>query len=285
MLDDLITVTELEPLIEIGRVRPVDCRFDLFDPDKGRADFLAGHIPGAAYADMDRDLASEIGAGTGRHPLPEPGSFRATLERWGISDDTPVVAYDYGNGSLAARLWWMLRFWLGHTEVAVLDGGFSAWTAAGGRTEKGVTPTDRGRYSRSTNDAVVATTREIEASVRSGAPLALVDARDAARFNGDKEPIDAVAGHIPGAVNMPLGQNLDSKGFWRDKDALADTWRQSSVDPAAGDSIAMCGSGVTACHLILSAVLAGLPPPRLYVGSWSEWIRDPGRPVGGSGGA
>lgn len=279
---DLISITELEAMLDHGDVRPVDCRFDLFDAEKGRRDYLSGHVPGAVYADMDKDLASEIGPDTGRHPLPDPASFRSTLEGWGISDDSMVVAYDYGNGSLAVRLWWMLRFWLGHERVAVLDGGFARWTASGRPVESAVTTPTRGSYHRTPDHAVVATTAEIEAAVRAGKPFALIDARDAARFNGEQEPIDVVAGHIPGAVNLPLGRNLDADGGWRTDEALAELWRESPVNPADEDVVVMCGSGVTACHHILSAVLAGLPAPRLYVGSWSEWIRDPERPVGGS---
>ncbi|MDH5346026.1 MAG: rhodanese-like domain-containing protein, partial [Gammaproteobacteria bacterium] len=128
---DLVNVTDLAALLDQGLCRPVDCRFDLFDVTRGRKDYDSAHIPGAVYADMDRDLASEISALSGRHPLPDPGEFRRRLESWGISDDTEVVAYDYGNGSLAARLWWMLKEWLGHERVSVLDGGFAAWSAAG----------------------------------------------------------------------------------------------------------------------------------------------------------
>jgi thiosulfate/3-mercaptopyruvate sulfurtransferase len=280
MATDLISVHEFATLLDEGRVRPVDCRFDLFDADKGRRDFLAGHVPGAVYADMDRDLAGEIGPDTGRHPLPDPDTFRATLERWGISDDTMVVAYDYCNGSQAVRLWWMLRFWLGHEQVAVLDGGFAGWTASGRAVETAVSAPEKAGYSRTANDAVVATTAEIAETVRSGGTLALVDARDATRFKGESEPVDTVAGHIPGSVNMPLTLNLDAEGNWQSVGALQELWRQAPLNPAEEDVIVMCGSGVTACHHILSAVLAGLPAPRLYVGSWSEWIRDPDRPVG-----
>ena len=278
----LISTAELAQLIEESNVRLVDCRFDLFDADKGAADYEAGHIQGAVYAHMDHDLASEIGEQTGRHPLPDPARFQAALERWGINNDTHLIAYDYGNGTLAVRFWWMMRFWLGHERVAVLDGGIAGWTAAGQPLETGITTVKRANYGGVPNPGCLASTAEIEAAVRSGSALALIDARDPARFNGEVEPIDPVAGHIPGAFNMPLAGNLDTAGYWQSPDVLRESWQQAPVDPATEDVIVMCGSGVTACHLILSAVRAGLPPPRLYVGSWSEWIRDPGRPIAGS---
>jgi len=277
---DLISSEALAPISTSDRIRLVDCRFDLFDTEKGRRDYLAGHLPGAVYADLEKDLSSEIRPGTGRHPLPEPASFRSALERLGISNDTQVVAYDGSNGAVAARFWWMLRFWFGHDDVAVLDGGIAAWQASGGPLGTGTSTVAPGRYSGTGNDAVVASTAEIEARVRSGGPVRLVDARDPARFRGESEPIDTVAGHVPGATSMPLSLNLREDGRWRPASELGAVWAQSGLGGEAGDTVAMCGSGVTACHLILAAVLAGLPAPRLYVGSWSEWIRDPTRPIG-----
>jgi thiosulfate/3-mercaptopyruvate sulfurtransferase len=277
---DLIDVADLVRNLDAPTCRVVDCRFDLFDPGKGLADFRAGHIPGAVYADMDHDLAAPITPSSGRHPLPEPAQFVDTLESWGIGDDTYVVAYDYGNGALAARLWWMLRYWFGHTQVSVLDGGIAAWMEAGADVETEVSRYDRRQFTRRQDDAVVATTAEIADRVASGDELSLLDAREPFRFRGEKEPIDTVAGHIPGAVNLPLGRSLGENGRWRDLGPLREIWSDPGSVPAGHTPIAMCGSGVTACHLILSATLAGAPVPRLYVGSWSEWIRDPERPVG-----
>lgn len=276
---DLIDVESLTMLLSTGECRLVDCRHDLFDRDKGYANYCAGHIPGAAFAHMDNDLASEISAQSGRHPLPDPDTFVANLRNWGIDNDSFVVVYDAGNGSLAGRLWWMLKFWLGHDQVAVLNGGFSAWLAADGALETGVPNLDPGTLTGSANPAVVATTDEIAAAVDAGHGLNLLDARDAARFRGEAEPLDSVAGHVPGARNLPLSVSLDSDGRWREAAELERIWRDFLADGPDDPPVVMCGSGITACHLILSSCLAGLPAPRLYVGSWSEWIRDEKRPV------
>ena len=277
--EDLMNVAALATLVREGRCRPVDCRFDLLDAGKGRRDFEAGHIPGAVYADMDRDLAGPVTAETGRHPLPDVNQFRHRLSAWGIGDDTLVVAYDNGNGSLASRLWWMLRCWLGHERVALLDGGIAAWTEAGeGLSTDPAEPT-LASYTRHPDNEVIATTAEIAALVSSGEAWCLVDARDPARFRGEYEPIDPVAGHIPGARNMPLTLNLTSDGRWRKPPELGEIWREHLAAAGERRPVVMCGSGVTACHLALAARQAGLPTPRLYVGSWSEWVRDTGRPV------
>ncbi|MDH3440308.1 MAG: sulfurtransferase [Gammaproteobacteria bacterium] len=276
---DLIDIESLQSLLSAGQCRLIDCRHDLFDRDKGYADYCAGHIPGAAFAHMDDDLASEISARSGRHPLPDADAFVASLRDWGINNDSFVVVYDAGNGSFASRLWWMLKFWFGHDQVAVLDGGISAWTAENGALETGIADIDPGTFSGSPNPAVVASTDEIATAVRSGHGLNLVDARDAGRFRGEVEPIDTVAGHVPGARNLPLSVSLDSDGRWREAAELERIWREFLADGPDVPPVVMCGSGVTACHLILSAHLAGLPAPRLYVGSWSEWIRDENRPV------
>ena len=275
---DLIDVPTLKGLLETTECRVVDCRFDLFDPGKGRRDYLAGHIPGAVHADMDKDLASEITPDSGRHPLPDSTVFCRTLEGWGISDDVHVVAYDYGNGSLAVRLWWMLR-WLGHDRVSVLDGGYAAWTAANESIEQDVPVHVTGDFNGSPNENMIATTAEIAAAVNSNTNINLIDARDEARFKGEKEPIDPIAGRVPGARNMPLSLNLNSDGTWQSREALGVIWDGFDEGRVSQEAVVMCGSGVTACHLILSAVLAGRNEPRLYVGSWSEWIRDINRPV------
>ena len=173
----------------------------------------------------------------------------------------------------------MLKFWFGHDQVAVLDGGIAAWNAGHGTLEAGVTDIDPGTFTGSPNPAVVVTTAEIAAAVDSGHSLNLLDARDAGRFRGEVEPIDTVAGHVPGARNLPLSVSLGADGRWRETAELERIWREFLADGPDVSPVVMCGSGVTACHLILSAHLAGLPAPRLYVGSWSEWIRDEKRPV------
>lgn len=276
---DLIDVAALKSMLPSGNCRVIDTRFDLFDAQKGPADYLAGHIPGASFAHMDDDLASAISPTSGRHPLPNVDEFIDKLRTWGVSNDSKVVVYDYANGSLAVRLWWMLKFWLGHEQVAVLDGGIAAWSAQGGLLEPGSADVEKGDFSATANASVIATTEEISRFVDAGEGLHLIDARDAARFRGEVEPIDTVAGHVPGARNLPLGVNLDESGLWRSPEALRHTWLEFLAEGPGIDPVVMCGSGVTACHLVLSAHLAGLPAPRVYVGSWSEWIRDENRPV------
>lgn len=276
---DLIDVVQLAPLVERGACRVVDCRFDLFDAEKGRRDYRSGHIPDAVYAHLDDDLAGEITATSGRHPLPPADTFIATLRRWGIDNDTLVVAYDGGNGSLAARFWWMLGHWLGHERVAVLDGGIAAWTEAGGVLQSDVPDYPVGAFAGQPDDAVVVTVDDIISAAQRGSGLHLVDARDAARFRGESEPIDPVAGHIPGARNLPLTVSLDDNGRWRRGEDLRNIWETFLSEGPGKPPVTLCGSGVTACHLVLSAVLAGLPAPRVYIGSWSEWIRDPARSI------
>ena len=278
----LVSVDELRGQLRDPRWRVVDCRFELTKPDKGRTDYLAGHIPGAAYAHLDHDLAAPIDELSGRHPLPDPDTFSHTLGRLGIARDTHVVAYDQASGAIAARLWWLLR-WMGHASVRLLDGGFAAWQKQGLPVETGPPPIDPVSYSGEPDASMTVTTAEVQKALETGSPLILVDARDAARFEGRSEPIDPVAGHVPGARNFPFGSSLTAEGHWRSSDELREAWEafQGGPSPAAavGSWAAMCGSGVTACHLAVSAGLAGLPQPRLYAGSWSEWIRDPGRPV------
>jgi thiosulfate/3-mercaptopyruvate sulfurtransferase len=274
----LITVAQLRALVKEDDCRIVDCRFDLMQPQKGREVYLAGHIPGAVHADLDRHLAGPIIPQSGRHPLPDTGEFRDTIESWGIANDSQVVAYDAANGALAARLWWLLR-WMGHERVAVLDGGLQAWLAAGGQLQRREPTFAQTSFTASPDFSRVATTKEIMSTIAAGRDLNLVDARDVARYRGESEAIDPVAGHIPGAINLPLTRNLHADGRWKPASDLAENWRQALALHPALPVTAMCGSGVTACHLILSAKMAGMAEPRLYAGSWSEWIRDPGRPV------
>ncbi len=255
----------------------VDCRFTLTDPPAGRAAYERGHIPGARYAHLDDDLARHPSATEGRHPLPDPERFAATLGNWGIGRDHTVVAYDEASGAIAARLWWLLR-WLGHERCAVLDGGFAAWADAGRPIEHEAPSVVPQRYEarRPRSDDVVATDA---LAARQAAGDVLVDARAAPRYRGEQEPIDPKAGHVPGALNRPFSANLTSAGRFRPPAEL----RPELLDLLGGRDpsrlIAMCGSGVTACHLLLAMAAAGLPGGRLYAGSWSEWIRSPARPI------
>jgi thiosulfate/3-mercaptopyruvate sulfurtransferase len=258
----------------------LDCRFDLQNPGAGRSAYLAGHIPGARYADLNKDLSAPVGPKTGRHPLPTPQEFAATLGRLGIGNDAQVVAYDATGGSFAARAWWMIR-WVGHRAVAVLDGGLRAWTEAGGELETAEPkpPARAGRpFSPQVDAAAVIGAAQVVAQLSDPERL-IVDARAPERFTGAVEPIDAVAGHIPGAVNHPFTANLAEDGRFLPPSELQRRWgkRLGGLDPAK--VAAMCGSGVTACHNLLSLQVAGFHGAKLYAGSWSEWIKDPSRPV------
>lgn len=274
----LISVQQLQARLATAGLAIVDCRFDLFNPAQGAVDFASGHLPGAVYAHLDNDLAAPITSTSGRHPLPTVTAMEATLRRLGIRADSQVVVYDAGPGALASRLWWMLR-WLGHERVAVLDGGIAAWRAAGMATEKTVVIPPAGDFCARERPRWVLDTDELSRRLASNTAPLLVDAREAPRFRGEAEPIDSRAGHIPGAVNFPFAGNIGDDGRWRAAADLQQAW-QALPGPVTGDEWAvMCGSGVTACHLALSAHLTGLPPPRLYAGSWSEWIRDSRRPI------
>jgi thiosulfate/3-mercaptopyruvate sulfurtransferase len=255
----------------------IDCRFDLLHPDAGREAYLKAHIPGAGYADLNHDLSASIQAHTGRHPLPAPEAFARRMGALGIGNDSQVVAYDEANGSFAARLWWLLR-WIGHQRVAVLDGGIKAWLARGGEVQSGDTPAPGRHLTVRLQPHAVASSDEVETALKSPDTL-LLDARAPERFAGTVEPIDAVAGHIPGAVNHPFSANLEADGRFLPRDELERRWRARLGSETPKNLVAMCGSGVTACHNLLSLELAGRPGGKLYAGSWSEWIRDPRRPV------
>ena len=247
-------------------------------PDSGRQQYLDGHIPGAVFVDLDRDLAAPVAAGTGRHPLPDADEFAATMGALGVTNDTEIIVYDEASGALAARTWWLLR-WAGHDKVRLLDGGITAWKAQGLPLEAGQTEPAAAEFQARPRSELVLHTEEIVASGTAVQQLQLVDARDAARFDDKVEPIDTVAGHIPGALNLPFAAALHDDGTWRSPDALRRLWDDTLGDGAGAPWSVMCGSGVTACHLVVSGLLAGLPEPRVYVGSWSEWITDPERPV------
>jgi thiosulfate/3-mercaptopyruvate sulfurtransferase len=278
----LIDAAALRELVGKPGVAVIDCRFDLINPEGGRRAYLKGHIPGARYADLNRDLSAPVSAHSGRHPLPLPKNFAATLGLWGIGHATQVIAYDDAGGSFAARAWWLLR-WLGHGSVAVLDGGIQAWTAAGGSLESGEEKplpreTPGGRISPRADSAAVIETDDIAAFLTDPKHL-LVDARAAERFAGSVEPIDAVAGHIAGAVNHPFSANLAADGRFLPAAELKRLWDARLAGREVAHVAAMCGSGVTACHNLLSLEVAGLRGAKLYAGSWSEWITDPTRPV------
>ena len=276
---NLISAGELQPLIGRPGVRIVDCRFDLNDPLAGRRAYCARHIPGAVFADLDQDLSARVTPHTGRHPLPDAGGFAETLGRFGISNSTEVVVYDADGGPLAARTWWLLR-WLGHERVRLLDGGYQQWTAESRPLASGDEVVTAASFSPRPKPEKILTTQELIRDFDRIEKLILIDARDAARFRGEIEPIDPVAGHIPGTSNLPYTVSLRDDGTWKSTAELESLWREVlGRDKKTAWSV-MCGSGVTACHLAISAMEAGYREPRLYVGSWSEWIRDSARPTG-----
>ena len=253
----------------------VDCRFDLMQPQAGRADYLAGHIPGAVYADLNQDLSGPVTQTSGRHPLPEPEAFAQQLGRWGFRNTSQVVVYDAGNGAYAVRMWWMLR-WLGHQGVALLDGGMALWQASGLPLTQEVPRPQPAQFVAQLHPENNLTTAQLNRGIQAGM-LRVIDARTAVRYAGEQEPIDPVAGHIPGALNFPYEANLDATGRFLDAGSLRSRFAPFVDQP--GSVVHMCGSGVTACHNLLAMEIAGISGSRLYAGSWSEWVRDPGNPV------
>jgi thiosulfate/3-mercaptopyruvate sulfurtransferase len=276
MNSTLIDAAELNGLIGRDDVLVVDCRFDLADPRSGARGYAEGHIPGAVHADLDQDLADLSKTGMGRHPLPDEAAFSNVLERLGWTPDIAVVAYDNANGALAAtRLWWMLRL-IGHRRAAVLNGGLASWSSAGlglvAETPSRATTRVDVRF----DPAQIVFTEELARSARD---VLLLDARAAPRFRGEIEPIDPVAGHVPGARNRPFSDNLAPEGAFKSASALRREFDALLGGRPARDVVHMCGSGVTACHNLLAMEHAGLTGSRLYAPSWSGWIADPARPV------
>ncbi len=268
----LVSVADLAAAIEVDRPVLLDVRWSLAGPP-GIESYRAGHLPGAVFADLDRDLAGPPGA-AGRHPLPDPADAEAAFRRLGVRAGSPVVVYDDGDASVAARAWWLLR-WAGHDDVRVLDGGYAAWLAAGLPVAIGdslaVTPGD---VVVRPGGMPVADADEAAAIARAGV---LLDVRAPARFRGESEPIDPVAGHVPGARNAPLAGNLGPDGRFLDPEDLAA--RFAALGVRAGVEVAAyCGSGVGAAQTVLALEVAGLPSA-LFVGSWSHWVADPDRPV------
>lgn len=276
----LITAPELleitdgpEPMDEFVIL---DCRHVFTHPSEGRKAYHRGHIPGAVHAHVDDDLSGPVRPGTGRHPLPTMEEFQKCVEAWGITTDTQVVAYDDVGGAFAARAWWLLRHH-GHEAVAVLDGGLQAFLESGGRLTTQIPDRSPSEYPVHPGCMPVVTTGQLETQVpATQGPL--IDARDPERYRGEKEPIDPVAGHIPGALNIPFKKHLTPDGRFRAPDELRMLYEEA-LGNLSQPATFYCGSGVTAVHGILAMELAGLPGAVLYPGSWSEWITDPERPV------
>ena len=273
----LIVAEELLPHLGEPDWAVVDCRFNLLAPDEGESQYFEAHLSGAVYAHLDRDLSGPRTGRNGRHPLPSVPEMAARFSRWGIDASVQVVAYDADSGPMAARLWWMLRYF-GHDRAAVLDGGMRGWRAAG-------LPTRAGREERAPRSFTprLRSSMRVEAAQileRAGSGIeVLVDARAPERFRGEEEPLDPVAGHIPGALNHFYHKNLDPQGRLLSADALREQFRALLGNAAPESVVSYCGSGVTACHNLLAMEQAGLEGARLYAGSWSEWCSDPSRPI------
>ena len=277
----IVSTDELARSLGDADLVVVDVRSDLGDPTAGRRAYDAGHVPGAVFADLNRDLASEPGGGRGRHPLPDVASFAERAGAWGIGPGVQVVAYDAGDGMYASRLWWLLR-WLGHDEVAVLDGGFAKWVSEGRDVTTDVpTPAPRAFEPRP-RDGWIVDAAGVEA-MREDASRVLVDSRAPERYRGEVEPIDPVAGHVPGAVNRFYKANVNADGTMRSPDELLREFESTLAGKPSSSAVIYCGSGVTACQNLLALEHAGLPGARLYPGSWSEWVSDPSRPVATEG--
>ena len=281
----LVTAAQLRAALGRPGLVLLDASFDLADPAAGERAFALGHVPGARHVHLEHELSAPKrapGAGfTGRHPLPERAAFAETVGSWGVAPQTCVVAMDRQDGAYAARLWWMLR-WLGHARVWVLDGGVPGWAAEGGTLTDAATAPIPARAPYPLRRGASLPTVCASEVARCLGRATLLDARAGARFRGDVEPLDRVAGHIPGALNRFYKDNLDAAtGRFKAAPQLAREFADlfGAGAASAGDVVHLCGSGVTACHNLLAMAAAGLPAGALYPGSWSEWSADPARPV------
>lgn len=276
----IVSIAELASLLGGKELTIVDCRFDLAEPDRGETEYLAAHIPGAVYAHLERDLSGPKTGRNGRHPLPSVEEMSDRFASWGIGEGVRVVAYDGGPGQVASRLWWMLRY-LGHQTVSVLDGGFSAWSRRSLPVQSGPEQqTKRHFHPRPRPEMRVDLTGvEHSPSSPNRSWSLLIDARDPVRYRGEAEPLDPVAGHIPGARNHFWQDNLDDHGLFLSPDRLRERFTPLLDGAPPKDTVVYCGSGVTACHNLLALELAGIDGAKLYPGSWSEWCAHPDRPV------
>jgi len=273
----LIAADALEGCLGDADVAILDCRYNLDNERWGAQEYVSRHIPGAAYVHLGHDLAGVKTGANGRHPLPDPDALKRTFGRLGIGSGVQVVAYDQDTGMYASRAWWLLR-WMGHDSVAVLDGGFARWTAEGRPTTSGEEQRAARAFNGSPRAGWTMSVEEVARLTRSR-EWRLVDARAPQRYRGETEPIDRVAGHIPGAVNHFFQWNLDERGAFRAPEELRARLRRAIGDVPADRVISYCGSGVTACHNLLALEHAGVRGAKLYPGSWSEWSSDPSRPV------
>lgn len=283
MYDTIINVALLHELIEgeLPRAVVIDCRFRLNDPEEGRRLYNSGHIPHSHYAHLDDDLSGIIVLGSsGRHPLPKVEDLSKKLGQWGISNNSQVIVYDDMGGAIASRLWWMLK-WLGHDSVAVLDGGYQAWVEAGLVISQ-IVPELAGDiiFESKERKEMTVSVEEVEAISKGHRRGLLIDARSQDRYRGEVEPIDPVAGHIPGAVNMPHFSHLDEKGYWKNPGTISKNFMALEGMELEKEMVCYCGSGVTACFNALALSIAGVKNIKIYPGSWSHWITDSARKIG-----
>lgn len=279
MPQHLIAPAELAQRLDEPGLVIFDVRHNLMDYAAGRREYDAGHVPGARFLDHETQLAAPRTGANGRHPLPTRDDFAALMTSQGVTPGSAVVAYDASGGMFAAHLWWMLR-WIGHADVRVLDGGWQAWTAAGHAvsTQEALPAREGSLTGWPAPGAPAVTVDEVMANIPTQA-FTVLDARAANRYRGETEPMDPVAGHIPGALNRPNTENLQADGTFKPAGVLAQEFSTLLAGRGADEIVHQCGSGITACHNLLAMEVAGLPGSRLYAGSWSEWCADPTRPV------
>lgn len=278
-LAQLINAQQLAERLPQPDLVILDCRFALDVPQYGQRSYDEAHIPGAHFADLEKDLSGPVIPGkTGRHPLPEPDQLLAKLQTWGVNADSQIVLYDDGPGAFAAHAWWLL-VWLGKRDgLYLLDGGLRAWREAGLPLDDKRPTSAPGTLQGNADDSLTIDAATLSSQLASP-DLTLLDARALPRFLGEVEPIDPVAGHIPGAHCLPFTENLDTAGRFLSPNQLRTRFEQHLAGKSSDSLVAYCGSGVTACHNLFALCLAGYPLARLYPGSWSEWITDPQRPV------
>lgn len=273
----LVSVEQLREHLNDPRWCVVDVRHDLFDADAGIRAYREGHIPGAVFANIDTHLSGKKTGLNGRHPLPSRDDLIEAFRVWGINNDTQIVAYDAQGGQFASRLWWLAR-WLGHQSVALLDGGWSKWSSETRLTSREVPVRPRGNFTAGDSMMPLVSVQQVLQQLEASDRI-LLDARTPERYRGEQEPIDPVAGHIPGARNRPWQQNLNADQTFKSPSELRAEFNTLLGEQAPSQVAHQCGSGVTACHNVFAMELAGLPGSALYGGSWSEWIADPARPV------
>lgn len=264
-----------EELAQHPQWRIFDCRHDLANPELGAQQYAESHIPGALFAHLDRDLSAPMNGSNGRHPLPEARTFIAWLGRQGLKPTDTVICYDGGAGANASRLWWMLR-WVGHEQVRVLDGGLAKWQREGRPVTAELPSFPAAPYPGKAKASMHASLAVVEKKLKRAA---LIDSRAPARYRGESEPIDPVAGRIPGAKNRYNNDNLSAEGVFKSPESLRAEFETVLAGRTPGEVIHYCGSGVAACHNALAMEIAGLTGSRVYIGSWSEWSANPARPI------